>query len=200
MNERTGTATNGASQLTAYVLTIDEEGGRRRAHATKELVELGLTGRFVMGATKGDRELAELYSPLKNLLLSRRSLTAGEIAVYAGHRRIWKAIDDAGIPYALVLEGDFHVVDKEKFLATLGDCLSAPKHWDIIKFFDFKPKRVVRRLRLGKANLVAYKYPASGAVAYLISGDAVRRLLKRPQIFRAVDVDLSWPWEFGLRI
>lgn len=71
MNERAGTA---PANSPAYVLTIDNEGGAA-ARARKELVELGLKGCFVMGATKGGRKLLELYNLLKNLILSKRSLT-----------------------------------------------------------------------------------------------------------------------------
>ena len=146
----------------------------------------------------GDCALDKLYSQTKNLLLSKRSLTTGEIATYAGHRKIWQRIIDDGCAYALVLEDDFHIADKGRFQVAIADCLSASQKWDIVKFFDLKPKRIVHRKKIGATDLVAFRYPASGAVAYLISRDAACRLLSRRRIFRQVDVDLSWPWEFGL--
>lgn len=184
----------------AYVLTIDAADGSRRLHASRELAGLGLEGRFIQGFLKDDPALGNVYSPALNLLLAKRDLTPGEIAVYAGHRKIWQAIVDGGEPCALVFEDDFRALDRDRFQAALRDCLSAAERWDIVKFFDFKPKRVIRRSRAGATDLVAYKYPASGAVAYLISRDAALRLLARRRIFRPVDEDFSWPWEFRLRI
>lgn len=195
-----GTTMSDGSMPIAYVLTIDPVDGLRRKHAGKELADIGLEGKFVEGFRKDDPALSNLYSPALNLLFAKRSMTSGEIAVYAGHRKIWQAIVDSGMAYALVFEDDFRVLDGTRFKATLRDCLPALAGWDIVKFFDFRPKRVIRCRRVGATDLVAYKYPAPGAVAYLISRDAARRLLARRRIFRPVDVDFSWPWEFGLRI
>ena len=172
----------------------------RRSHALEELSALGLEGEFVQGLLTGDQELDELYSQKKNLFLAKRSLTPGEIATYAGHRKIWKRIVDDGCECALVFEDDFGVIDRERFAKSVRDCLDNMGNWDIIKFFDFKPKRVMKRRKLGETDLVAYKYPASGAVAYLITGKAAQRLLGRSRIFRPIDEDFSWPWEFRLRI
>lgn len=182
------------------MLTIDAANGARRRSARHQLRALGLESRFIMGADQGDDGILALYSPVRNLLLARRSMTRGEIAVYEGHRRAWRAFLETESEYALILEDDFYVPDRARFLCAIDDCLSRPSGWDIVKFFDFRPKRVRCRLRLGETALVTYKYAASGAVAYLISRDAATRLLTRRRIFRPVDEDFSWAWEFGLRI
>jgi GR25 family glycosyltransferase involved in LPS biosynthesis len=186
--------------LAVFVLTIDAEGGVRRVHAEEELRSNNLQGRFVEGPRKNDAIISAIYSPLRNLIFAKRKLTCGEIAAYAGHRRVWEAFIDCGGDAALIFEDDFHVANQTRFKAVLAECLSLSHTWDIVKFFDFNPKRVVRLRRLATTDLAAYKYPASGAVAYLISSAAARQLLKRGRIYRPIDEDLSWPWEFGLRV
>jgi len=69
-----------------------------------------------------------------------------------------------------------------------------------LKFFDFMPKRVLERKSVNSTSIVRHKYPAWGAVAYLIDRDAAERLLSRRRFFRAVDEDFSWHWELGLSI
>ena len=134
------------------------------------------------------------------LLWQKRSLSAGEIAVYCGHRRIWARLVDSGAPFALVLEDDFGISDPQAFCAVLDDCERHPEGWDVIKLFDFNPKPVRLRRRLGTSELVAHRFPAAGAVGYVIGRAAAERMLSRQRFFRAVDEDWSWPWEFALSI
>lgn len=183
-----------------YVLTIESEGGARRAHASQELHSLGLSAVFVKGFHKSDPWIVSEYSEPLNLLLSKRGLTRGEIAVYCGHRKIWREFLSSGHSHALILEDDFRVSNRAEFAAAIRDGLEQSANWDILKFFDFKPKRVIESLTINSTKLVRYKYAASGAVAYMISRDAAQKLLSRKRFFRAVDEDFSWPWEFGLSI
>ncbi|MCR4268468.1 glycosyltransferase family 25 protein [Nitratireductor sp. ZSWI3] len=188
------------ADLCAYILTVETEESLRRQHAEREMSALGIEREFVQGFRKTDPSLGEHYSEVMNLLLHKRSLTAGEIAVYAGHRRIWRRIVESGRTCALVLEDDFRVLDRDLFLRSIDDLMAHPGDWDLVKFFDYKPKSVVASVRIGSTTAVAHKYPASGAVAYLIGADAARALLQRKRIFRAVDEDFSHPWEFSIRV
>src|SRR5690606_17011742 len=133
-------------------------------------------------------------------LVSKRNLTYGEMAVYCGHRAIWREFLKSGKEVALVLEDDFQIVDVTGFREALEDCLAHPEEWSIVKFFDFYPKRIKKRKILGRSELVKHKYVAGGTVAYLINRDAARGLLERPKFFRQVDEDFSWGWELGLNI
>lgn len=188
------------NQLSIFVLTIDPEGGKRRRSATRELERLGFQGSFVKGFKKTDPAILENYDARRNLLASKRSLTHGEIAVYCGHRAIWREFLKTESECALVLEDDFQIVDVDAFSNALNDCLAHRAEWGMIKFFDFRPKRVKRRKKLGRTEIVKYKYAASGAVAYLINRETANRLLARRKFFRAVDEDFSWEWEFDLNI
>lgn len=188
------------ARIGAFILTVDEEGSARRRHAETEVTALSVPWRFIEGYRKTDPALDKHYSSLMNVLLHKRSLTPGEIAVYAGHRRIWRAFVESGLDYALVLEDDFRVLDRARLLASMRDLTAHPDDWDVVKFFDYRPKTVVASLQIGATTAVAHKYPASGAVAYLIGAQAARALLARRRIFRAIDEDLSHPWEFSIRV
>lgn len=189
-----------SKHVAAFILTLDEEGGQRRRHAADEATSLSLPWQFVTGYRKTDPALDRYYSHRMNTLLHKRPLTSGEIAVYAGHRRMWRAFLESGLEYALILEDDFHVLDQDRLLQTIQELTTHPERWDIVKFFDYKPKPVIASIEIGTATVVAHKYPACGAVAYLMNIKAARSLLRRSRIFRPIDEDLSHPWEFSIRI
>lgn len=183
-----------------FVLTIDGDGGIRRANATDQFNSVSIPFHFVNGVSADNNDMLGVYSRLANLLLHKRSLSQGEIAIYEGHRRIWREIVQCGYDVALVAEDDLHILDRSAFTRAIQDLIDAPGTWDIAKFFDYRPKRAVQKMVLGETNLLAYKYPASGAVAYLINARAAAALLKRRKIFRPVDEDFSHPWEFAIRV
>jgi len=140
------------------------------------------------------------YSSLLNLLLMKRSMTAGEISVYRGHRKIWRKMLDDEHDVALILEDDFAIQDIPMFLTNLRDAHGVADRWDLVKFFDFSPKPIIKARRFNQTEFAIYKHPSSGMVAYLMSRKAAQRLLMRPKIYRPVDEDLSYPWESKLRI
>ncbi len=188
------------NHVPVLVLTVEPANGARRQNMAAQFIATGAVPEFVVGATGSDPSLDALYAPVLNRLLAKRSLATAEIAIYEGHRRIWKRIVAGGSAYALVFEDDAQVPDMAAFGTAVEDLLAAPEGWDIVKFFDFRPKPVVRTMKCGATTLAAYKYPASGAVAYLVKSEAAQRLLSRKRIYRPVDEDFSHCWEFGLRV
>jgi len=186
--------------LLALVLTVDHPGGQRWQNAKHETEKVALLAEFVRGYGSDDPRAARDYSRVRNLLHCRRSLTSGEIAVYAGHRKMWRRLIDSGHDLALIIEDDLQIRDVPAFRRAIADCLTHSDDWDIIKFFDYRPKRVERQKSISGTRLVRYKYAASGAVCYLLSRDAAMRLLSRKAFFRPVDEDFSWHWELGLDI
>ena len=186
--------------LPAYILTVDTTDGPRRQSARRQLDAVGLEAEFVEGFRLNDPDIHDQYDRSRNLFWQKRSLSAGEIAVYCGHRKIWARLVDSGAPFALVLEDDFGISDPATFHAILDDCKRHQDGWDIVKLFDFNPKPVRLRRRLGQSEIVAHRFPAAGAVGYLITRDAAQRMLSRKLFFRAIDEDWSWPWEFNLAI
>src|SRR5690606_17344339 len=76
--------------ITPYVLTIEEYGGQRRRNADQEISKIGLEATFIDGYSKRSAIIQKEYSPRLNLISNKRNLTDGEIAVYCGHRKIWR--------------------------------------------------------------------------------------------------------------
>jgi len=139
-----------------------------------------------------------LYSPWKNLLFQKRSLSPAEIACYAGHRAIWEKIVSRNEPYAVVFEDDAKIVDNDKFAQALSDITSG--QFDLVKLFDLRPKSIVMRSSFRSTALVVHKMVAASTCCYVISREAASRLLSRQSVYRAVDEDFSHPWEFGITI
>jgi GR25 family glycosyltransferase involved in LPS biosynthesis len=184
--------------IKGYVLTIDPPSGLRRRHISRVLNQNGLAWQFVEGIRTGDPSLSSLYSWPKNLFFSKKSMALVEVAVYAGHRRIWRTIANSSEPYALVFEDDAVIANVEAFERALTDLVGV--NFDLVKLFDFKPKAVAVQINVGQTQLVSHRMVASGLVCYLISRETAQKLLNRPSVFRAVDEDISHPWEFGIRI
>jgi GR25 family glycosyltransferase involved in LPS biosynthesis len=188
------------TDMRAFILTVSPNDSERRRNAEREIVKLGMPSQFVQGYTRSDLAGRALYSPTKNFFLSKRPLTETEIAIYAGHRKIWGEIAEGEDDVALVMEDDAQIVDSAAILAAMADSASHREAWDIVKFFDFHPKPVARSVQWGSTRLVVHRTVASGAVCYMIKRAAAAALLARTKIFRAIDEDLSHPWEFGLSI
>ena len=188
------------ARIEAFVLTIQPPEGMRRKHAEMQLEALGWPWEAVTGPDRADDAILAEYSPFKNLLLNKRNLTRSEIACYVGHRRMWRRIVDRKLDFALIFEDDFFIPDQAAFRNAVADCLAHPERWDMVKFCDYHPKPIVIETRFGGTRVVAHKYVPAVAAAYLVSSEAARRLLERPRVFRPVDEDFAYPWEFGLRI
>jgi len=184
----------------AYVLTVDTPSGSRRLSTKSQLDAMPFEWIFVDGYREESRELRELYSPQKNASKMKRSMTAGEIACYAGHRKVWQKILSSGESHSLVFEDDFQITNINGFLTGLAATANQTDRWDIVKFFDFRPKGVFHKEAWSGVPFVQYKYPASGCVAYVITRRGCRALLQRTQIYRPVDEDISHPWETSLRV
>lgn len=185
--------------MKTFILTVEQPQGARRRHSIAECQRLGLEPVFVSGCTKTSAEVASAYSRMLNRLLLKRDMTAGEIACYIGHRRLWQAFVDSGEEIALICEDDFQSVDDAQFSDVLEQAADIPD-WGILKLFDFSPKEIIRRHQYGSFDVVDYKYPAAGAVAYLLRREVALRMLDRKSIFRPVDEDFLYCWEFGTRV
>jgi glycosyl transferase, family 25 len=194
-----GTTGQDMADIPTFILTVDAADGLRRRHAAKECRRLGLSHVFVEGVTGGSPEIRQAYSVWRNFLWMKRSLTVGEIACYIGHRRIWQAVLDSGHEVVLACEDDFQSID-DAAIAEILRLAPLREDWDILKLFDFSPKPVVNSRPLGSMRIVDYKYPAAGAVCYLIRRSAAASLLRRKSVFRPVDEDFLYCWEFGLRV
>lgn len=188
--------------INAFILTIANHNSLRAKHAQKHWHESGLKFQFVTGLTAYDANISAHYSPSKNLFHYKRPLANVEIATYLGHRKLWQEFLKTKKPYGLMLEDDAVISDMRNFSATIHDIIQSSNKniWDILKLFDYSPKKIIAQQKFGNTNIICTKYPAYGAVAYIISRKAAEKLLERPYIYRPIDEDLARPWEFKLRI
>ncbi len=186
-------------RLPIYVLTIEPPTGLRRVHCEKLFSKLNLHFNFVNGIKSGNSEVKYIYSKTKNIFFSKRNLTTSEIACYFGFRKIWQAFLDTGQPVCLIAEDDINIINEDDFKNVIIHAQDNAA-WDILKLFDFKPKKILNRESWNSLTIADYKYPSSGCVAYLITRKAAQKLLLRKKIYRAVDEDFSHCWEFGLRV
>ncbi len=180
-----------------YVITVDQNGGFRRKNSQTQFDRVGMPFTFIEGITQKHKNSVQIYSRLRNLIWHKRNLSAGEIFVYSSHRKAWQTFLDSDEDVALIAEDDLEITDPEAFKDIMQSAI-APDKWDILKLFDYRPKKAVNSEDWRGKTLVDYKYPASGCVAYLITRSAARKLLSRSKIYRPVDEDFSFCWEFGL--
>lgn len=180
-----------------FVISIDANDGARRENSRQQFENVGMPFTFVEGVTHYDTNSTDIYSTRRNFFWHKRSLSIGEICVYGSHRRAWKFFLDGDASVALITEDDLEIIDTAEFKKVMA-AANDHKNWDILKLFDYYPKRTVNSEIWCGSTLVDYKYPASGCVAYLITRTAARRLLSRSKIFRPVDEDFSFCWEFDL--
>lgn len=192
-------STSGTGHVPIFMLTVDGAEGHRRRHVQKHFMEMGLDVIFVEGLRANSPEVRSSYSAWRNRAFAKRRMTATEVAVYLGHRRIWEIIRRHGHDVALVLEDDACVIDSGALRGVLYNARNR-RIWDVLKLFDYKPKPIKNTQDWHDFTIVDYKYPASGCVAYLITGNAADALLQRRSIYRPVDEDMSWCWEFGLMV
>jgi len=183
-----------------YVLSLESPGGKRYESASQQLARFPFDPIFVEGIRFRDGETLSSYSPWLNLLRMKRGMTPGEVSVYLGHRKIWQRMLDDGQKLALVLEDDFFIQDDDQFIQAIDDAVTVSPHWDIVKFFDYRPKRPIQRWRVNRTEFVIHKYTSSGCVAYLINAAKAERLLQQTLVYRPIDEDWSHPWEKNLRI
>ena len=167
-------------------------------------LSLAVESAFVDGFVGEDSIVDALYDGAANARNCKRGLSRAEIGIYASHRLAWQRLLDRGDAAALLLEDDFFFRDPalveailRNWKALLGDGR------DIVKLFDFERRSsnvAVFAERVAGIDLVKWRSPTAGMVAYLISREGARKLLARGRIFRPVDEDIKYFWELGLNV
>ncbi|MFZ2103703.1 MAG: glycosyltransferase family 25 protein [Oricola sp.] len=199
-------ADRGRDTLIVEVVTCRKSPPGRRESATRQLegLPLAVESEFVDGFVGEDPIVDTLYDEAANARNCKRGLSRAEIGIYASHRLAWQRLLDRGDAAALLLEDDFFFRDPalveailRNWKALLGD------DRDIVKLFDFERKSSnvpVLSERIAGIELVKWRSPTAGMVAYLISRDGARKLLARDRIFRPVDEDIKYFWELDLNV
>jgi glycosyl transferase, family 25 len=160
-----------------------------------------------MGCNAGTPEAQAIYDAVANSRRLKRSLTPGEIAAYATHLRALRMFLDSSHDVAILLEDDFIAEDADALrrVADMGAEI-LPHRADMLKLYDFPRDRQLSRnhplvtVQRGGVDLAKWPSPPAGAVGYLITRRGAEKLLRRKRIYRQIDEDLKYFWEFDLDI
>lgn len=184
-----------------FVISIQNGEGARRFSAVRQLNHLGVGFTFIPGYAPDDPEVDAGYSVALNRASMKRPLSRGEIAAYLSHRRALAAFLETDAEFAIILEDDFGAVDPERFAEQVLQLAQAPVQWDLVKLFDYgKRKSAHARLVLNSIELVEYRSPTAGMVAYLVRRSGARKLTARRFVFRPIDEDIKFYWEIDLYV
>lgn len=187
------------------VLTCSDSPEMRLASARRQLsfISERHSVEVVRGFVPGDAGLEGLYDRVRNRRAMNRRLSDREIAVYGTHRLAWKSIRNGPAPVGVVVEDDFAITDRRRFAEIVDEAARICSGRGVVKLFDF-PKTganpVVATFAAGSVQLVRWRYPTAGLVAYMITRDTAAKLLARERVFRPVDEDLKYFWEMDLDV
>ncbi|MFC3096000.1 glycosyltransferase family 25 protein [Alteromonas sediminis] len=154
----------------------------------------------VYGPDLSETELNVHYSAEKNRKIYHKQLNVGEVGCYLSHRKVWQAIVEQNLDFAIVLEDDFSL--NANFLASIAAVAAVDVEWDYIKLAEYPEKRKALSSReFNGFSLITYdKIPArTGAQAVSLSG-AKKLLATSEQFGRPIDIDLQYIWEKKLRL
>jgi glycosyl transferase family 25 len=171
----------------------------RRAHAQKELDELGIPWKFIDAIIgKNLPGFPKDYDREKRLKLFGFDMSLGEISCTLSHRLAWQECVSSN-QITLVLEDDFHL--KPEFSKALKLALSIQDEWDLFRLHSgsFHEVQVVRHM--DEFQLIENLKDPGSAAAFLIKPSSAKVLLAHAQkVFMPADDTIERPWLHGLRI
>ena len=130
------------------------------------------------------------------------NLTIGEIGCHLSHVECWRRIITDKLDFAIILEDDLVLDDQFPHAIGAIEQFTHSNEWDYIKLANpFKKRPYQTRTALDRFTLVNYPKAPTGTVAQAVSFQGAETLLShRPPFFRAIDVDLQWEWELGIKV
>jgi glycosyl transferase, family 25 len=152
----------------------------------------------VRGSNLTGSQKTELYSQPLNTKYYFQPMSDGEIGCYASHLHVWKLAQDRQLPYCLVLEDDLTV--SNQLPAALHAIEQLPIGWDVIRLNTrAKESALATRPLIEGIDLIRFNRVPSRTTAYVISSQGINKLLKKlPPIYRPIDIDMRYFWEFNL--
>jgi glycosyl transferase, family 25 len=187
-----------------FVLTFPDAGAERQVSPQTQFERLPtpLDWSLVMGFGPQAEVVDELYDPLLNSRWMKRPLAAAEVAVYAGHRKMYAEFLSGKAEFGLFLEDDFEIKRPADFQFLIDHIELAMADADMLKLFNFgeKPGRVLKRRICGPIEIAKHHRNSAGAVGYVLSRRSAVKLLAKSKLFRQIDEDFKHPWEFGLNV
>ncbi|MCB4435514.1 glycosyltransferase family 25 protein [Alteromonas sp. McT4-15] len=152
----------------------------------------------VLGKALTSEEVESFYDAEANRKYHHRNLTAGEIGCYISHRNVWQKMIDENIARCLILEDDLTIDDK---LIEVLSHIEGLSKWDMIKIFDNRDVPFQEEIKLDDTyTLGNFTKVPNCALGYALSLEGAKKLLKRKNFFRAVDVDIQIHSEVGISI
>ena len=192
------------SRPAVFVLSFPEAGAERHRSPREQFSRLPtpLEWSFVMGFGPRAGIVDDLYDARLNSRWMKRPLAAGEIAVYAGHRKMYEQFLSGDAPFGLFLEDDFAITRLTDFLYLIDHVDQAMADADMLKLFSYGDKqgRVVKSRTCGPLEIAKHHRNSAGAVGYVLSRRGAAKLLSQGKFFRQIDEDFKHPWEFGINI
>jgi len=185
-----------------FLINLDKS-TERLDSAKEQFEQIGLAFErisAIYGPDLTEQELLSHYSAVKNRKVYHKQLNAGEIGCYLSHRKVWQAIVDQSLDFAIVLEDDFSFnSNMHEAIAALG---SIDFDWDYIKLAEHPVKRkAIRSKQINAFSLITYDKVPSRTGAQAVSLAGAKKLLKASETFgRPIDIDLQYTWETKLAL
>jgi len=180
-------------KVSVHIISL-EEAEKRRKSAESQLAKARIPHTLHKFKRLTDSTPTN-YDSKKRLRFFGYPMLAGEIGCFDSHRKVWNLIVEQNQP-ALILEDDFKMLNliafeflkKHKFKAL-----------EIIRCQGTFTKKTTHIRSLGFGEMVTYKGYASGALAYILTPYAAKRLLQRSNSFYVpVDDFIDQEWRHGI--
>lgn len=181
------------------VVNLDRDADRL-AHMEKECGRLGLSfQRFpaVLGEDVPASLRANFFDASGNKITH---LKRGEIGCYASHLAIFERMIAGALPDAVVVLEDDVELAADFAVSVAGALDVLPEGWDIVRLSNVPKRAYVPLARLSHGrSLVRYSVIPNSTGAYMISLRGARKLIGPQPRMRAIDRDLRYGVEYGLR-
>ncbi len=159
---------------------------KRRAFMEEQLGKLSLPYEWVEGVDgySLDQKTLDSYCSWVTPLCAGRKLKPGEIGAALAHYKIWKKIKDENMPCALIFEDD--AVVGEDFKKIILKWKTYPKNTGILNFRTEAKKRSGGPLIHKDYRICRFESDKfmNGLVAYFITNDTAKKLLKKAHPMR----------------
>lgn len=193
-----------------FVINLDRSFDRFEQIST-QLKNIGLEFERISaidGNSQTDEFLEKYYSKELNRKKYYVPMSKAEIGCYISHLKACERIVKENLEYGIVLEDDIIL---EPYFELIPDVInSIDKKWNFIKLISSLNKKIIEKtpIDLGvfydspyEFELVKWKKPPFGMLAYAISREGAAEILKKRSVFyRPIDVDLQFAWETGLDV
>jgi glycosyl transferase family 25 len=166
--------------MKAYVINLDRD-PERMGQIRRQGEKFGINWSRVPAIDKMEKEIVERAARSEPGLLGFE-MSAGAIAVFESHRKVWRLIIESGDSHGAVFEDDI-VCSKElpQFLSTEW----IPPDCDVMKLETFMERATIRvsPYRFSGRTVAQLFGRHLGAGAYIISREAAKRLLVASEDF-----------------